>query len=76
MLPSMTAIQPLMVGDNARALRLAERLCVRGIWLSAIRPPTVAAGKARLRITLTALHQAEHIEYLVEALHDMLQAES
>ena len=71
-LPSQTAIQPLMAGSNARALLLAERLREHGFWLSAIRPPTVPQGKARLRITLTALHQPEHIERLVETLQRVL----
>lgn len=68
-LPSQSAIHALMAGSNENALRMAERLRERGFWLSAIRPPTVPHGKARLRITLTALHQPEHIERLVEALH-------
>jgi 8-amino-7-oxononanoate synthase len=71
-LPSPSAIQPLMAGSNTRALRLAERLREQGFWLSAIRPPTVPQGKSRLRITLTALHRAVHIERLVEALQSAL----
>lgn len=67
-LPSHSAIQPLLIGGNERALRLAETLREKGFWLSAIRPPTVPKGKARLRITLTALHKTEHIEQLVEHL--------
>jgi 8-amino-7-oxononanoate synthase len=72
-LPSHTAIQPLMAGSNERALWLAEHLLQKGFWLSAIRPPTVPVGKARLRITLTALHEAEHISELVNALHSALE---
>ena len=68
-LPSQSAIHALMAGSNENALQVAEQLRERGFWLSAIRPPTVPKGKARLRITLTALHQPEHIERLVEALH-------
>ncbi|MGL9722751.1 8-amino-7-oxononanoate synthase [Sodalis sp. (in: enterobacteria)] len=68
--PSDTAIQPLVVGDNLRTLRLAERLRERGVWLTAIRPPTVPPGGARLRITLTAAHQAQDIDALLEALSD------
>lgn len=71
-LPSQTAIQPLMIGDNARVVLLAERCRQQGFWLSAIRPPTVPAGKARLRITLTALHTTEHIERLIELIHNEL----
>ncbi|WON77996.1 8-amino-7-oxononanoate synthase [Serratia sp. UGAL515B_01] len=66
---SDTAIQPLLVGDNQRALDLAQRLRERGLWISAIRPPTVPPGGARLRITLTAVHQSEDIDRLLEVLH-------
>jgi len=66
---SQSAIQPLIVGENARALHLAQRLRERGIWVTAIRPPTVPAGTARLRLTLTAAHQPADITALVEALH-------
>lgn len=72
-LPSQSAIQPLMVGSNERALWLAEHMLQKGFWLSAIRPPTVPAGKARLRITLTALHDRADITALVNVLHDALQ---
>jgi 8-amino-7-oxononanoate synthase len=67
-LPSQSAIQALMVGSNESALLMAERLRDKGFWLTAIRPPTVPQGKARLRITLTALHDKEHLERLVETL--------
>ncbi|MGX6595910.1 8-amino-7-oxononanoate synthase [Klebsiella quasivariicola] len=66
---SVSAIQPLIVGDNARALSLACRLREAGCWATAIRPPTVPVGSARLRLTLTAAHQAEDINRLLEALH-------
>lgn len=66
---SESAIQPLIVGDNARALHLAERLRQQGCWVTAIRPPTVPPGTARLRLTLTAAHQAEDIDSLLEALY-------
>ncbi|NIY47253.1 8-amino-7-oxononanoate synthase [Cedecea colo] len=67
---SQTAIQPLIVGENARTLSLAARLRERGFWLTAIRPPTVPTGSARLRVTLTAEHTREDIEALLEALDD------
>ena len=66
---SESAIQPLIVGDNGRALELAEQLRARGCWLTAIRPPTVPAGTARLRITLTAAHEAQDIDRLLEVLY-------
>lgn len=68
LLDSSSAIQPLLVGDNAAALALAQRLRQAGCWVSAIRPPTVPPGSARLRITLSAAHQPADIDYLLEAL--------
>ena len=68
---SETPIQPLIVGDNQAALELAEGLRSRGIWVPAIRPPTVPAGSARLRIALSAAHDAEHVDELATALHEL-----
>ncbi len=67
---SESAIQPLIVGDNRAALALSQQLEQAGCWVSAIRPPTVPPGTARLRITLTAAHQPEDIDHLLEALYD------
>ncbi|HBW40572.1 MAG TPA: 8-amino-7-oxononanoate synthase [Leclercia adecarboxylata] len=66
---SQSAIQPLIVGENARTLQLAHTLRQQGIWVTAIRPPTVPAGTARLRLTLTAAHESADIAALLEALH-------
>ena len=66
---SPTAIQPLIVGGNAETVALAERLWARGVFVPAIRPPTVPAGTARLRISLSAAHGDEDIDALVAALH-------
>lgn len=71
LLPSQTAIQPIVVGDNAEALRVAEALWARGIWAPAIRPPTVPAGTARLRISLSAGHTTDHVEALLAALREL-----
>ncbi|WP_374436926.1 aminotransferase class I/II-fold pyridoxal phosphate-dependent enzyme [Inhella sp.] len=65
---SDTPIQPLIVGANAAALALSGRLDAAGIRVPAIRPPTVAAGTARLRITLCADHQSDDIDTLIRAL--------
>ncbi|EOV9655638.1 8-amino-7-oxononanoate synthase [Cronobacter turicensis] len=67
---SQTAIQPLIVGENGAALTLAEKLRERGCWATAIRPQTVPAGTARLRLTLSAAHQDDDIDALLEALYD------
>ncbi len=67
-LPSLTAIHPIILGDNFTATRIADALRARGIWVPAIRPPTVPEGTARLRISLSANHQPEQIDQLLEAL--------
>ncbi len=71
LLPSATAIQPLLVGDNLAAVGLSERLREHGIWVAAIRPPTVPQGTARLRITLSAAHGAADVTRLIETLHEL-----
>lgn len=65
---SATPIQPLIVGDNATALALAAALLGEGLWVPAIRPPTVPAGTARLRITLSAAHALDDVHRLCDAL--------
>lgn len=71
LMPSDTAIQPLLVGGNRATLALSEGLRARGIWVAAIRPPTVPQGTARLRITLSAAHSASDVEQLIGALHEL-----
>ncbi|MDO8291710.1 MAG: 8-amino-7-oxononanoate synthase [Gallionella sp.] len=71
LMPSTTAIQPLLIGDNQAALDLSAALRERGIWVAAIRPPTVPQGTARLRITLSAAHSAADITRLIGALHEL-----
>ena len=61
---TVTAIQPVVIGDNRAALAVMRRLWDEGLWVPAIRPPTVPAGTARLRITLSAAHDDEHIDRL------------
>ncbi|MCR4305025.1 MAG: 8-amino-7-oxononanoate synthase [Gallionella sp.] len=73
LMPSGTAIQPLLVGDNLASLELSAALRERGIWVPAIRPPTVPQGTARLRITLSAAHSAADVTRLTEALHELAQ---
>lgn len=66
---SDTAIQPLILGENERALRAAAALYEQGFWVPAIRPPTVPAGTARLRVTLSAAHSADDVAQLASALN-------
>jgi 8-amino-7-oxononanoate synthase len=68
LLPSDTAIQPLLCGDDRTATALAAALEARGFWVAAIRPPTVPDGSARLRITLNAGHERPQIDALLSAL--------
>ena len=69
-MPSLTAIQPVLVGSNQAALALSEYLLARGILVPAIRPPTVPKGTARLRISLSAAHSLEDVRALIAALQD------
>ena len=71
---STTPIQPLMVGDAARALQLSQALFERGILISAIRPPTVPEGTARLRITFSAAHSEAQVDRLLGVLEEVMQS--
>jgi len=66
--PSITAIQPIIIGSNAAALAVSEALMQAGIWAPVIRPPTVPEGTARLRISLSAAHTSDDIDQLIAAL--------
>ena len=68
LLPSRTGIQALVIGDNAHTLKMSQHLLAQGYWVPAIRPPTVAPGSARLRISLSAAHTTAHIAGLLNAL--------
>ena len=70
-LPSSTAIQPVIIGANDEAMRAAAALHQQGLWVPAIRPPTVAAGTARLRVTLSATHTQEQVAQLCAALNQL-----
>lgn len=68
---SPTAIQPVVVGSNAEVLAAASALEASGIWVAAIRPPTVPKNSARLRISLSAAHSFADIDRLVQTLHEI-----
>jgi 8-amino-7-oxononanoate synthase len=74
LLPSSTPIQPLLIGDAARAIAVSEALLERGLLVTAIRPPTVPQGSARLRITLSARHTPADVDRLLEALAAIAQS--
>jgi len=71
LMPSETAIQPIMIGKTEDALRVAQKLYQKNIWVPAIRPPTVPADTARLRITFSASHTTEQIDQLIQALMEI-----
>ena len=68
LMDSPTPIQPVLIGDSAQALRLSQMLRERGLLVTAIRPPTVPAGSARLRVTLSAAHSEAQVQLLLNAL--------
>ncbi|WP_051229494.1 8-amino-7-oxononanoate synthase [Paludibacterium yongneupense] len=68
--PSRMPIQPLIIGNSEQTSSLSERLRAQGIWVPAIRPPTVAEGRARLRISLSAAHDDDMVSRLIAALGD------
>ncbi|MGZ8227163.1 MAG: 8-amino-7-oxononanoate synthase [Methylococcaceae bacterium] len=66
--PSSSPIQPILVGESDRAVAISQTLLNDGFLISAIRPPTVPPGSARLRVTFSALHEEQHIDQLLKAL--------
>ena len=68
-LPSATAIQPILIGDNAETMRAGAALYEQGLWVGTIRPPTVAPGTSRLRVTLSAGHSSMEVAKLIAALN-------
>lgn len=71
LMASATPIQPIVVGENSRAMALSEGLRSRGLLVTAIRPPTVPVGSARLRITLSAAHSEADVNHLLNALESL-----
>jgi 8-amino-7-oxononanoate synthase len=71
LLDSTSPIQPIILGDEARALAFSEELAARGFLVIAIRPPTVPVGSSRLRVTLSAAHSVAQVDALLNALTDI-----
>lgn len=71
LMASHTAIQPILIGEAAQTLAISKALWARGLWVPAIRPPTVPAGQSRLRVSLTAAHSFEQVDRLVAALREL-----
>lgn len=76
LMPSDTAIQPLLIGDASKAMHISQLLAVHGLLVKAIRPPTVPVGTSRLRITLSANHSIADIDLLLTHLKDALDNNS
>jgi 8-amino-7-oxononanoate synthase len=72
--PSLTPIQPIVVGELARLEAISSELKAKGLWVGAIRPPTVPKGSARLRITLNINHSQSQIDHLVDSLSQLFAA--
>ncbi|HAI33516.1 MAG TPA: 8-amino-7-oxononanoate synthase, partial [Alcanivorax sp.] len=70
LMDSDTPIQPILIGDDGAALALSRALAAHGVLVSAIRPPTVPEGQARLRVTLSAAHREADVDRLLGALED------
>ncbi len=69
LMESITAVQPIIIGDNAESMRAAASLYQQGLWVPAIRPPTVQEGSARLRLTLSAAHTKDDVARVIEAIN-------
>ncbi|GAA6204298.1 8-amino-7-oxononanoate synthase [Thalassotalea sp. SU-HH00458] len=69
MIPTSSSIHAIIVGDEKKSLDIAEKLKAKGIWLTAIRPPTVPNGTSRLRVTICANHNERDIKYLAENIN-------
>ncbi len=68
LMPSLSAIQPILIGDSQTAVDISNALLEAGFLVSAIRPPTVPQGGARLRVTFSALHDEPDVDRLLDAL--------
>lgn len=71
-IPSQSSIHAIIIGDESKALKISEQLKNQGIWLTAIRPPTVAVGSSRLRVTICASHNHNNIKHLANSLNQAL----
>ena len=71
LIDSISPIQPIIIGSSEKTVSLSEKLLEKNILISAIRPPTVAEGTSRLRVTFSATHTEKHIEKLLKALSEL-----
>jgi 8-amino-7-oxononanoate synthase len=71
--PSESSIHAIIIGDEKSALNISEELKKQGVWLTAIRPPTVSVGSSRLRVTICADHNRNNIKHLAHCLNEALR---
>ncbi|EOW6614450.1 8-amino-7-oxononanoate synthase [Vibrio fluvialis] len=71
---TQTPIKPFVLGSAQRALHVASAMREAGLWMTAIRPPTVPSGSARLRITLTAHHTPQQVQQMADTLKQCVEA--
>lgn len=76
LMPSVSAIQPILIGDSRQTLAVSQALLDAGFWVGAIRPPTVPQGSARLRVTFSALHEDYQVDALLAALAEIIAAKA
>jgi len=72
LIPSASSIYAIIIGDEQKALAVSEQLKKQGLWVTAIRPPTVAKGSSRLRVTVCSHHNANDIRHLAKSLNKAL----
>jgi 8-amino-7-oxononanoate synthase len=68
-----SAIAPIVIGDDRKVMAISERLHQNGVFVQGIRPPTVSIGTARLRVSLSAAHELQHVEKAAEAIHNAVR---
>ena len=73
--PGSSQILPVLIGGNERTMRISAQLLDRGVFVQGIRPPTVAEGTARLRLTAMATHRPEQIAFAIKAFASLDEAE-
>jgi len=69
LITTQSSIHAIIIGDEKKALMVSDKLKKNGIWLTAIRPPTVAANSSRLRVTICASHNTQDIKYLAQSIN-------